>query len=104
MFFGSLYIEFAERHPKSGDVLWDNKVSFKVQDYVLNNMINLNEDSTSGIKYKDGKKLKIDIINKVIVLQGKYDDSTESYLVLSTAQSKSLSLMMQKAKERIYGW
>lgn len=66
-------------------------------------MLSIDTDIKFGIGYKESKNLNLDIINGCYCFNIKWDDK-EVEQVLSPSDTKALSLMLIKAKERIYGW
>ena len=65
-------------------------------------MINIKRDLKFGLGHKD-KRLDASTINECYYFRIAWDDNLVEQ-VLSFSDSKALSLMLIKAKERIYGW
>lgn len=81
-----------------------NKVSFKLSESFINCILNVQIDTRFGLNSNlIDKDLNIQIINRCYYFRIKWDNK-EIEQVLSPSDSYALSLMIQKAKERIYGW
>ncbi len=65
-------------------------------------MIAIKRDLNFGLGYKD-KRLDASTINECYYFRITWDNNSVEQL-LSFSDTKALSLMLIKAKERIYGW
>lgn len=65
-------------------------------------MIDIKRDLNFGLGYKD-KRLDASTINECYYFKITWDNNSVEQL-LSFSDTKALSLMLIKAKERIYGW
>lgn len=65
-------------------------------------MIDIKRDLNFGLGYKD-KRLDASTINECYYFRITWDNNSVEQL-LSFSDTKALSLMLIKAKERIYGW
>ena len=65
-------------------------------------MINIKKDLNCGLGYKD-KRIDASNLNECYYFRIKWDNNSVEQL-LSSSDTKALSLMLIKAKERIYGW
>ena len=107
MFYGCLYFEATE--VISSIPNWESKVSFRLPEFLLNNMLNIKSDNKFNIVIDNpetmtNKYLDIEVISGCYVFTTVVNTYTKLQQTLSFSQSYALSLMLQKAKERIYGW